>query len=44
MKTKVTFNVEVAGKMEKPVEFLTSQIKIDRNAVRLVRETREELV
>mgnify|MGYP001561966348 CR=1 FL=1 len=35
--------VDVAGKMAKPVEFLTSQIKINRDAVRLVRETREEI-
>ena len=34
--------VDVAGKMEKPVEFLTSQIKMDKDAVKLVREARED--
>jgi len=29
-------------KLEKPVEFLTSQTKLDVDAVKLVRETREE--
>ena len=29
-------------KLEKPVEFLTSQTKLDIDAVKLVRETREE--
>jgi len=29
-------------KIEKPVEFLTSQTKLDIDAVKLVRETREE--
>jgi len=29
-------------KIEKPVEFLTSQIRLDIDAVKLVRETREE--
>ncbi len=35
--------VDVAGKMAKPVEFLTSQIKINKDAVRLVREAREDI-
>jgi len=29
-------------KLEKPVEFLTSQTRLDIDAVKLVRETREE--
>ena len=29
-------------KLEKPVEFLTSQTRLDVDAVKLVRETREE--
>ena len=29
-------------KLEKPVEFLTSQTKLDIDAVKLVKETREE--
>jgi len=29
-------------KLEKPTEFLTSQTKLDIDAVKLVRETREE--
>ena len=34
--------VDVKRKIEKPVEFLTSQIKLDLDAVKLVREAREE--
>ena len=34
--------VDTAKKIENPVKFLTSQIKINIDAVKLVRETREE--
>jgi len=34
--------VDTARKMEHPVKFLTSQIKLDMDAVKLVRESREE--
>ncbi len=33
--------VDVHRKVKEPVKFLTSQIKLDVDAVRLVRETRE---
>ena len=36
--------VDVSKEVEKPVEFLTSQIKLDKNAVKLVKEAREELL
>jgi len=36
--------VDVAKEVEKPVEFLTSQIKLDKDAVKLVKEAREELL
>ncbi|MBO3754453.1 MAG: type II toxin-antitoxin system PrlF family antitoxin [Candidatus Brockarchaeota archaeon] len=34
--------VDVPRKVKNPVEFLTSQIKLDLDAVKLVREAREE--
>jgi AbrB family looped-hinge helix DNA binding protein len=34
--------VDTSKKIENPVKFLTSQIKINIDAVKLVRETREE--
>jgi len=34
--------VDVKKKIEKPVEFLTSQIKLNLDAVKLVREAREK--
>ena len=34
--------VDVAGKIANPVEFLVSQIKMEKDAVRLVKEAREE--
>lgn len=34
--------VDAMKKMNHPVRFLTSQIKLDLNAVKLVREAREE--
>lgn len=36
--------VDKTRKMENPVKFLTSQIKINLDAVKLVRETREESI
>jgi bifunctional DNA-binding transcriptional regulator/antitoxin component of YhaV-PrlF toxin-antitoxin module len=35
--------VDVAREIENPVEFLTSQIKLDIDAVELVKEAREDL-
>ena len=38
-------NIAIAnmeGKMAKPVEFLTSQIKLKLNAVKLIKKIREE--
>ncbi|MBI2184253.1 MAG: AbrB/MazE/SpoVT family DNA-binding domain-containing protein [Thaumarchaeota archaeon] len=35
--------VDVHGKVQEPVKFLTSQIQLDLDAVKLVSETREEL-
>ncbi len=35
--------VDTAREIDKPVEFLTSQIKLDKDAVELVREARGEL-
>jgi AbrB family looped-hinge helix DNA binding protein len=34
--------VDVARKIERPVEFLTSQIKLNEDAVKLVREARND--
>ena len=34
--------VDVHKKMPNPVKFLTSQVKLDLDAVKLVKETREE--
>ena len=34
--------VDATKKIENPVKFLTSQIKVNINAAKLVRETREE--
>lgn len=36
--------VDTSRKIENPVEFLTSQIKIDKDAVKLVKEAREEFI
>lgn len=34
--------VDIARKIKNPVEFLTSQVKLDSDAVKFVRETRED--
>lgn len=36
--------VDTSRKVENPVEFLTSQIKLNKNAVELVREARKEFL
>ncbi len=36
--------IDTSRKVDNPVEFLTSQIKLNRNAVELVREARREFL
>lgn len=42
--TKRMIVLEVPTKIENPVKFLTSQIKLDLDAVKLVEKAREEFV